>query len=93
MSLDDKLKVILDSFGSEERDYERGGEISVLYLARDEAIAQIKQAFSDEYVFMKRGDSPFTMYTGQEWYDRFIRERIKEGSTEQTAAKRAAGLS
>lgn len=43
----DKLKTIIGSLENEARDYERGGEISVLYEAEDQALIDIQQAFKD----------------------------------------------
>lgn len=48
-SLDDKLKEAIGSVESAARDYERGGEVSVLYEVENLALDDIKQAFYDQF--------------------------------------------
>lgn len=94
-SLDDKLRGIIGN-GYDRFDVEK-------------AIAQIKQAFADEGWIKPEGadliaDVLDDMMTGQEWYDRFMKElpdsidlvhpdrEVFDRRWAITAAKKAAGL-
>jgi hypothetical protein len=71
-----------------------------------EVIAQIDQAYHQHYVMMLKSGSPYAMFTGQEWYERFEKEvkqinvwdsdigdnRLDAIKDCLAAAKRASGL-
>jgi hypothetical protein len=97
MSLDDKLRELKlkGKLYVETDSMERYLELS------DEAIAQIKQAFSDEGYSNGQWKmaAALGLLTGQEWYDRFTKEYIILVETLKDkelaallGAKRAAGI-
>lgn len=80
MSLDDKLREILNEFGNSIKDQSSWMMLGGEYEPKSDPIAQIKQAFTEEYWDSLERQ---TMYfqdlykehmTGQEFYDRFEKE-------------------
>lgn len=80
MSLDDKLREILQSY---LRDWvENDGRPKHLVNDIEDELPKIKQAFVDENVYtLKKMEQVFNVLplsmTGQEWYDRFEKELFK----------------